>query len=176
MVARFEPHKDQPTLISAAALLAAQGLPIEVDLVEGRREPARRISPAYRSSSTAADIVTISPGMRRDVPELLKSWDIVCAAAVTEDRRSWALSPTDRGGRCRRCRSSRPMWVHAARFSAAPEEPRSEGFPGGRFPCPGAPDSFVHSLPRKLEPRARTKLAKGSAARFGIETMATDVI
>ena len=73
MVARLEQHKDQPTLIRAARLLADQGVACRVRLVgEGsRRAELERLIASERQGG-AVELL----GMRRDIPELLGQIDL----------------------------------------------------------------------------------------------------
>lgn len=68
MVATLEVHKDQPTLIRAAALLRDAGVPLEVWLVG---EGSRRAEYAQLIGDLGLGDVVKMLGMRRDVPELL---------------------------------------------------------------------------------------------------------
>jgi glycosyltransferase involved in cell wall biosynthesis len=88
MVARFEVHKDQPTLIRAAALLKAGGRPVEVWLIgdgSRRQEYERLIAELGLASS-----VTIL-GVRRDIPELLGRLDAFVFAAKPDEGLGVAL-------------------------------------------------------------------------------------
>jgi glycosyltransferase involved in cell wall biosynthesis len=72
MVARFEDHKDQPTLMRAVAELKARGIDAVVDLVgDGARLAEYR---AFARQIGICDRVRFL-GVRRDIPELLREWD-----------------------------------------------------------------------------------------------------
>lgn len=88
MVARFEVHKDQPTLIRAAALLRDAGWPIEVWLVgEGsRRQEYERLVADLGLTNTVKLL-----GMRRDVPELLGQMDAFVFSAKLDEGLGVAL-------------------------------------------------------------------------------------
>jgi glycosyltransferase involved in cell wall biosynthesis len=73
MVARLEPHKDQPTLMRAAALLRSRGIHIQVDLVG---DGSRRAEYEELSKRLDIDKQIRFLGVRRDIPELLRTWDI----------------------------------------------------------------------------------------------------
>jgi glycosyltransferase involved in cell wall biosynthesis len=88
MVARLEVHKDQPTLIRAAALLRGAGRPIEVWLIgEGsRRQEYERLVAELNLASTVRLL-----GMRRDVPELLGQMDAFVFSAKPDEGLGVAL-------------------------------------------------------------------------------------
>jgi glycosyltransferase involved in cell wall biosynthesis len=72
MVARFEPHKDQPTLMRAISQLRSRGVMVNVDLVgDGTR---RAEFEALAKELDLQDQVRFL-GVRRDIPELLRDWD-----------------------------------------------------------------------------------------------------
>jgi glycosyltransferase involved in cell wall biosynthesis len=88
MVARLEVHKDQPTLIRAAALLRSSGLQFRLWLVGGgsrRPELASLIS-----ESAVADRVQLL-GMRRDIPELLGRMDLFVFSTTPDEGLGIAL-------------------------------------------------------------------------------------
>jgi len=70
MVARLEPHKDQPTLMRAAALLRSRGIHIRVDLVG---DGSRRAEYEELSKRLDIDKQIRFLGVRRDIPDLLRS-------------------------------------------------------------------------------------------------------
>ena len=89
MTARLEVHKDQPTLIRAAALLKQQGRPVEVWLIgEGsrRRELERLIV-----HLEVGDCVRLL-GSRRDVPALLSQCDLFVFQALRDEGFGIALA------------------------------------------------------------------------------------
>ena len=88
MVARLEPHKDQPTLIRAARRLADRGVACRVQLVgEGsRRAELERLIAAERLGG-AVDLL----GMRRDVPELLGQMDLFAFSTTPSEGLGIAL-------------------------------------------------------------------------------------
>jgi glycosyltransferase involved in cell wall biosynthesis len=88
MVARLEMHKDQPTLIRAAKLLVDSGLPVRVELVgEGSR---RREYEELIQTLGLADHVKLL-GMRRDIPDLLSSWNLFVFSARADEGLGIAL-------------------------------------------------------------------------------------
>ena len=89
MTARLEVHKDQPTLIRAAALLKQQGRPVELWLIgEGtrRRELERLIV-----HLEVGDCVRLL-GSRRDVPALLSQCDLFVFQALRDEGFGIALA------------------------------------------------------------------------------------
>ena len=73
MVARLEPHKDQPTLIRAARRLADRGVDCQVQLIgEGSRRGELEQLIAAEGVGGAVELL----GMRRDIPELLGKMDL----------------------------------------------------------------------------------------------------
>jgi glycosyltransferase involved in cell wall biosynthesis len=82
MVARLEVHKDQPVLIRAAEILKRRGLNVAVDLVgDGSR---RQEYADLAEGLGVTDRIRIC-GTRRDVPELLASWDAFAFAAKRDE-------------------------------------------------------------------------------------------
>ena len=82
MVARFEQHKDQPTLIKAAKEIVKQSIPIEVWLIgdgSKRRELEELIEELHLTK-----IVKLL-GSRRDIPKLLEDIDIFVFAAKPDE-------------------------------------------------------------------------------------------
>ena len=89
MTARLEVHKDQPTLIRAAALLKTQGCPIEVWLIgEGSRRAELQ---QLINELNVADIVKLL-GSRRDVPALLSQCDLFVFQALRDEGFGIALA------------------------------------------------------------------------------------
>ena len=89
MTARLEVHKDQPTLIRAAALLKQQGHPIEVWLIgEGSR---RQELEGLIFDLDVADSVKLL-GSRRDVPALLSECDLFVFQALRDEGFGIALA------------------------------------------------------------------------------------
>ena len=88
MVARFEVHKDQPTLIRAAKLLRESGRAIEVWLIG---DGSRRAE--YGSLITELGLAgTVKLlGVRRDVPELLGELDVFAFATTPDEGQGVAL-------------------------------------------------------------------------------------
>ena len=88
MVARLEVHKDQPTLIRAAAALRAAGRQMKVWLVgEGsRRGEYERLVRELGLTDTVELL-----GMRRDVPELLGAMDAFVFSAKPDEGLGVAL-------------------------------------------------------------------------------------
>lgn len=88
MVARLEMHKDQPTLIRAAALLREAGRPVEVWLIG---EGSRRAEYQRLIEELGLGGVVQILGMRRDVPELLGRMDAFAFAAKPDEGLGVAL-------------------------------------------------------------------------------------
>jgi len=89
MVARLEVHKDQPTLIRAAACLRDRGVAVEVWLVG---EGSHRVQlEALIAQLDLADRVHLL-GMRRDIPELLGQLDLFVFAAKPDEGFGIALA------------------------------------------------------------------------------------
>ena len=89
MTARLEVHKDQPTLIRAAALLKIQGSPIEVWLIgEGSRRAELQ---QLINELNVADNVKLL-GSRRDVPALLSQCDLFVFQALRDEGFGIALA------------------------------------------------------------------------------------
>lgn len=89
MVARLELHKDQPTLIRAAACLRDRGVAVEVWLVgEGSH---REQLEALIAELELIDRVHLW-GMRRDIPELLSQIDLFVFAARPDEGFGIALA------------------------------------------------------------------------------------
>ena len=88
MVARLEPHKDQPTLIRAARRLADRGVACRVQLVgEGSRRAELEHLIAAERLGGAVDLL----GMRRDVPELLGQMDLFAFSTTPSEGLGIAL-------------------------------------------------------------------------------------
>jgi len=88
MVARYEVHKDQPTLIRAARLVRDGGRPIEVWLIgDGSRRPEYERLIAELGLSASVKLL----GVRRDVPELLGELDVFAFAATPDEGQGVAL-------------------------------------------------------------------------------------
>ena len=89
MTARLEIHKDQPTLIRAAALLKQQGQPVEVWLIgEGSR---RSELEQLIDELEVGDCVRLL-GSRRDVPALLSACDLFVFQALRDEGFGIALA------------------------------------------------------------------------------------
>ena len=89
MTARLEVHKDQPTLIRSAALLKAQGRPIEVWLIgEGSRRAELQ---QLINELNVADSVRLL-GSRRDIPSLLSQCDLFVFEALRDEGFGIALA------------------------------------------------------------------------------------
>jgi glycosyltransferase involved in cell wall biosynthesis len=73
MVARFEPHKDQPTLIKAVHDLRSRGIDIQLDLVG---DGTRRSEYEFLARQLQIDDHVRFLGLRRDIPDLLHQWDL----------------------------------------------------------------------------------------------------
>lgn len=81
MVARFEVHKDQPSLIKAAKILRSQGIVIEIQLVGdgSRRQEYERLIDDLDLGGSVRLL-----GVRRDIASLLAEWHLF-VFSVTED-------------------------------------------------------------------------------------------
>lgn len=89
MVARLELHKDQPTLIRAAALLRDRGQPLELWLVgEGSHRPQLEALVAELGLEDQVRLL----GMRRDIPALLAQLDLFVFAAKPDEGFGIALA------------------------------------------------------------------------------------
>ena len=89
MTARLEVHKDQPTLIRAAALLKTQGSPIEVWLIgEGSRRA--ELQQLINELNVAENVKLL--GSRRDVPALLSQCDLFVFQALRDEGFGIALA------------------------------------------------------------------------------------
>jgi glycosyltransferase involved in cell wall biosynthesis len=88
MVARLEVHKDQPTLLRAAALVKGAGQPLEVWLVG---EGSRRAEYERLIVELGLDQSVRLLGMRRDVPELLGQMDAFVFSAKLDEGLGVAL-------------------------------------------------------------------------------------
>jgi glycosyltransferase involved in cell wall biosynthesis len=88
MVARYEVHKDQPTLIRAAKLLRDAGRSIEVWLIGdgSRRAEYERLIADLRLAQSVKLL-----GVRRDVPELLAQLDAFVFSATPDEGLGVAL-------------------------------------------------------------------------------------
>ena len=89
MVARYEQHKDQPTLIKAAEELTKSSIPIEVWLIgDGSR---RRELENLINELNLSHIVKLL-GSRRDIPALLNNIDIFVFSAKPDEGFGIALA------------------------------------------------------------------------------------
>lgn len=88
MVARFECHKDQPTLIRAARILQDFGRSVEVWLIG---DGSRRLEyDQLIEELEVSDVVKVL-GVRRDIPELLGQLDAFVFAATADEGLGVAL-------------------------------------------------------------------------------------
>jgi glycosyltransferase involved in cell wall biosynthesis len=88
MVARFEVHKDQPTLIRAAKILRESGLGVEVWLIgDGSRRGEYERLIAELGVEGAVKLL----GVRRDIPELLGQLDVFAFSAKPDEGQGVAL-------------------------------------------------------------------------------------
>lgn len=162
MVARLEPHKDQPTLIRAARLLAGRGLEREVWLIgEGSR---RRELEALIAAESVRDRVRLL-GMRRDVPELLGQLDLFVFAAAPDEGLGIALIEAMAAG----------VPVVASHVGAC-REVLDDGALGLLVP-PGDPVALADAIERiRAEPEAAAVRAEGARRKafeaFDAERMA----
>jgi glycosyltransferase involved in cell wall biosynthesis len=88
MVATLQQHKDQPTLIRAAAILRNQQGPLRVLLVG---EGARRAEYETLIKAEGLEDVVKLLGMRRDVPELLGGMDVFAFSTTPDEGLGIAL-------------------------------------------------------------------------------------
>ncbi|QFZ92691.2 glycosyltransferase [Synechococcus elongatus] len=89
MVARLEVHKDQPSLIRAAALLRDRGYPIEVRLIgEGSHRPQLEALIAELNLGNHVQLL----GSRRDIPALLSQLDLFVFSARPDEGFGIALA------------------------------------------------------------------------------------
>lgn len=162
MVARLELHKDQPTLIRAAALLRDQGVDAEIWLVgEGSHRPELE---ALIASLDLTDRVNLL-GMRRDIPELLSQLELFVFAAKPDEGFGIALAEAMAAG----------VPIVATDVGACREV--LEGGRLGRLVAPGDPLALAAGIQEVLaEPEAaaeRAKLARQRALRdFSVDSMA----
>ena len=89
MVARLELHKDQPTLIRAAALLRDRGQPVEVWLV-GEGSHRHQLEALIHDLGLKDQVRLL--GMRRDIPALLAQLDLFVFAAKPDEGFGIALA------------------------------------------------------------------------------------
>ncbi|WP_322757172.1 glycosyltransferase [Synechococcus sp. CBW1107] len=89
MVARLEPHKDQPTLIRAAALLRDHGLPLQVWLI-GEGSCRAQLEALIVDLHLQNQVQVL--GSRRDIPELLAQLDLFVFAARPDEGFGIALA------------------------------------------------------------------------------------
>lgn len=88
MVARLEVHKDQPTLIRAAATVKSSGRPLKVWLIgEGSRRAEYQQLIRDLNLTDTVELL----GMRRDVPELLGAMDAFVFSAKPDEGLGVAL-------------------------------------------------------------------------------------
>jgi len=164
-VARYEPHKDQPTLIRAAALLRQEGRSIEVWLVgEGsRRAEYERLIHELRLDETVKLC-----GLRRDVPELLGRMNVFVFSAKPDEGHPVALVEAMAAG----------VPILATDVGAC-REVLSDGAFGEMVP-PGDPAAMARALARLIDEGRRgdpgrleqaRKRAKGA---FSIQEMAAN--
>ena len=89
MVARLEPHKDQPTLIRAVALLRDQNLQVGLWLIgEGSCRPQLEALITHLSLGDQVRLL----GSRRDIPELLAQLDLFVFSARPDEGFGIALA------------------------------------------------------------------------------------
>ena len=88
MVARFEAHKDQSTLLHAIATLRSRGIKVCIDLVgDGTR---RAECESLAKQLEICEQVRFM-GVRRDVPELLRNWDAFVFSVTPDEGLGVAL-------------------------------------------------------------------------------------
>tara|TARA_Y100001968_G_scaffold141817_1_gene129642 strand:+ start:18516 stop:19640 length:1125 start_codon:yes stop_codon:yes gene_type:complete len=89
MVARFEQHKDQPTLIKAAKEIASQSIPIEVWLI-GDGSKRKELEDLIQTLNLNHIVKLL--GSRRDIPNLLNDLDIFVFSAKPDEGFGIALA------------------------------------------------------------------------------------
>jgi glycosyltransferase involved in cell wall biosynthesis len=89
MVARLEPHKDQPTLIRALALLRDQGVCVQLWLI-GAGSQQVQLTALVQSLGLGSQVRLL--GSRRDIPELLAQLDLFVFAARPDEGFGIALA------------------------------------------------------------------------------------
>lgn len=162
MVARLELHKDQPSLIRAAALLRDQGVDAEIWLVgEGSHRPQLE---ALITGLELTDRVKLL-GMRRDIPELLSQLDLFVFAAKPDEGFGIALAEAMAAG----------VPIVATDVGACREV--LEDGRCGLLVEPGSPEALAAGISAVLEDQAaaagRAAAARQRALRdFGVEAMA----
>ncbi len=88
MVARFEAHKDQPTLMRAVSQLRTSGIDVIVDLVgDGSRRA--EFETLVKELDLREKIRFL--GVRRDIPELLRQWDAFVFSVTPDEGLGIAL-------------------------------------------------------------------------------------
>ncbi|MCT0229487.1 glycosyltransferase [Synechococcus sp. CS-1324] len=162
MVARLEIHKDQPTLLRAAALLRDQGMACEIWLVgEGSHRPQLE---ALIAELDLGDRVKLL-GMRRDIPELLAQLDLFVFAAKPDEGFGIALAEAMAAG----------VPIVATDVGACREV--LENGQLGRLVAPGDPGALAAGirevLADPLAARRRAERARKRALRdFSVQAMA----
>jgi glycosyltransferase involved in cell wall biosynthesis len=165
MVARFEPHKDQPTLMRTASLLRSRGIQILIDLVG---DGSRRAEYEELSKQLGIESQVRFLGVRRDIPNLLREWDVFVFSVNPDEGLGIALIEALSSG----------IPVIASDVGACREvlSCATHGMLGDLFPC-GDAEQLAESITRfRDDPDPwweRAKRARTSAqTRFSIESMA----
>ena len=169
MVARLEPHKDQPTLLRTASLLRSRGIQIQVDLVG---DGTRRAEYEELSKHLGIDKQIRFLGVRRDIPKLLRNWDVFVFSVNPDEGLGIALIEALSSG----------VPVIASDVGACREvlSCATHGMLGELFPH-GDAERLADAITRfRDNPRPwwiRAKQASASAqARFSIEKMADEYL
>lgn len=88
MVARFETHKDQPTLMKTIRDLRSRGIDIQLDLVG---DGTRRSEYELLAKQLRIDGAVRFLGVRRDIPDLLRQWDLFVFSVSPDEGLGLAL-------------------------------------------------------------------------------------
>ena len=88
MVARFETHKDQPTLMKTIRDLRSRGIDIHLDLVG---DGTRRSEYELLAKQLRIDGAVRFLGVRRDIPDLLRQWDLFVFSVSPDEGLGLAL-------------------------------------------------------------------------------------
>jgi glycosyltransferase involved in cell wall biosynthesis len=165
MVATLEPHKDHATLVRGAAVLRDCGLPLQMEFA-GDGSLRGRLEQLVRQHGLEPSVSFL--GMRRDVRELLASWDLFLFSTTQDEGLGIALIEAMAAGV--------PVIasdVGACREVLCPDAQK----PLGELVEPGSPKAVadaVHDFCRNRDAwLIRAQEAQGSAQqRFSTESMA----
>jgi glycosyltransferase involved in cell wall biosynthesis len=169
MVARFEAHKDQPTLMRAVAMLRASGFNIQVEFVG---DGSRRAEFEELAMQLGIRAEVHFKGARRDVPDLLREWDLFVFSVTPDEGLGIALIEALAAG----------VPVIASDVGACREvlDCPTHGMLGDLFPVGDAEHLADAILQFNANPDPwwdRAKLATASVqSRFSIESMAEEYL